>query len=223
MHMAWAPQFESTLNPGSVWFIEIGINGNGNMDYVGTLDSVAANACPSSVDVNDPISPSQNLEWLKPLGSGVNSVPDPVSYVWSLNCLLLDPLATFFHNPTNRDFFGWISHTFTHEDLENATYYDTNFQMSFNYHHAQLLGLTQSTRGWANKTFIPPAITGLHNGDALQAFMNNGIIGGVGDSTRPALVNQQNIYWPLVTTVAGNGHAGYTIFPRQATRIYYNW
>ena len=192
------------------------------MDYVGTLNSPQARACPSSVDVNDPISPPQNQEWVKPLGTGISQWPPNPSYVWSLDCLLLDPLATFFHNPANRDAFAWVSHTFTHENLENATYYDTNLQMSFNYHHAQVLGLTDSALGWSNKTFIPPGITGMHNGDALKALIDNGIVGGVGDSTRPALVNPNNIYWPLVTTVGANGYAGYTIFPRQATRIYYN-
>ena len=222
-HIAWAQTFEASLNPGSTWFMEIGFNGNGNMDYVGTLSSQEANACPDSENVEDPISPPQNLEWIKPVGTGVNSVPSNAQYIWPLSCILLDPLAAFFHQPANRDAFAWTSHTFTHEDLENATYYDANFQMSFNYHHAQLLGLTQSSRGWSNKSFIPPGITGLHNPDALRAFMDNGITGGVGDSTRPALVNPNNVYWPLITTVAGNGYAGFTIYPRQATRIYYNW
>lgn len=37
---------------------------------------------------------------------------------------------------------------------------------------------------------IPPAITGLHNGDAIKAFMDNGITSVVGDNTRPVLKNQ---------------------------------
>jgi hypothetical protein len=223
MHIDWIPEFVATLNPGSDWFIEIGINGNGNYDFVGTLNNSAAWSCPNPVDVNDPISPNVDAEWIKPLGSGVSMVPDGVVYNWTLDCLLMDPLAAFFYTPANRDLFAWVSHTFTHEDLDNCTFYDANFQMSFNYIHAQLLEITQSTRGWANKSFIPPGITGLHNGDAIQAFWNNGIYGGVGDSTRPALVNQENIYWPLLTTIEENGFAGYTIYPRQATRIYYNW
>ena len=223
MHIDWIPQFKATLNPGSVWFIEIGFNGNGNMDYVGNLNTSQAEACPSAVDVNDPIYPNVVDEFIKPLGTGVNQVPPNVQYNWSIECLLLDPLAAFFYEPANRDVFAWITHTFTHEDLDNSTYYDTNFQMAFNYHHAQVLKLVDSAQGWSNKTMIPPAISGLHNGDALQAFWDNGIIGGVGDSTRPALVNQENVNWPLLTTIPENGFAGWTVFPRQATRIYYNW
>lgn len=221
IHMEWVPQFIQSLNPGSVYFLETGFNGNGNMDYVGGLTSVAARNCPDSVDVNDPIGPNVVQEWMKPLGSGVNQWPSKPSYDWSLSCILMDPLAQWFQNATNRDFLAWTSHTFTHEDLENATYYDTNLEMSYNYHHAQVIGLTNATK-WSNKTFIPPGISGMHNGDALRALWDNGIIGGVGDSTRPVLCNPDNANWPVFTTVEGNGFAGYTIIPRWASRIYYN-
>lgn len=220
-HIAWAAEFQATLNPGSVYFMETGFNGNGNMDYVGNLNTNAAQACPDSLNVNDPIGPSQNLEWLKPLGTGVNMWPTPVQYNWSLSCILMDPLATYFQTTANRDAFAWISHTFTHEDLENSTYYDTSLEISYNYEHAVNLGIVNA-KMWSNKSFIPPSITGMHNGDALRAFMDNGIVAGVGDSTRPALVNPNNTHWPLITTVAANGYAGYTIIPRWATRIYYN-
>jgi hypothetical protein len=220
-HMQWANQFQATLNPGSVYFMETGFNGNGNMDYVGNLGTAAAASCPAAEDVNDPIGPPQNAEWIKPLGTGVNSWPANAQYVWSLSCLLLDPLAAFFQTPSNLNAFAWISHTFTHEDLENATYYDTSLQISFNYHHAIVTGIANANK-WSNKSFIPPAITGMHNGDALRALMDNGIVAGVGDSTRPALLNPENTHWPLITNVPANGYAGYTIIPRWATRIYYN-
>jgi hypothetical protein len=69
---------------------------------------------------------------------------------------------------------------------------------------------------------IPPAITGLHNGDALRAWSDRGITNVVGDNTRPVLLNPVNEYWPLITTVAANGFAGMQITPRWATNIYYN-
>ena len=219
--MEWLPGFAATLNPGSVYFLELGFNGNGNMDYVSGLSSPEAENCPRSADINDPIGPPVNNEWSKPLGTGVSQWPDNAVYNWPLNCILLDPLAQWFQNAANRDVFAWISHTFTHEDLENATFHDADIQVSFNYQHAQLLGLTESSR-WSNKTFIPPSISGMHNGDALRAVYGNGIIGGVGDSTRPALVNQQNPNWPVITTESANGFAGYAIIPRAASRIYYN-
>lgn len=74
----------------------------------------------------------------------------------------------------------------------------------------------------STNSLVPPAITGLHNGDALQAWSDNGITAAVGDNTRPVLANQQNEFWPLITTVAGNGLDGMTVVPRWSTSIYYN-
>ena len=75
---------------------------------------------------------------------------------------------------------------------------------------------------WSPKGIIPPAITGLHNADAIKAWMDNGIVHVVGDNTRPPLRNPQNFFWPLTTTVERNGYAGLNIIPRFATLIYYN-
>jgi hypothetical protein len=52
--------------------------------------------------------------------------------------------------------------------------------------------------------------------------MDNGITNVVGDNTRPLLRNQQNIFWPLTTTVERNGYDGLIVMPRWATLIYYN-
>lgn len=75
---------------------------------------------------------------------------------------------------------------------------------------------------FSSKGLIPPAITGMHNGDVIHAWMTNGITAVVGDNSRPVLLNTQNEYWPLITTVAGNGYAGLTVMPRWPTAIYYN-
>ena len=61
---------------------------------------------------------------------------------------------------------------------------------------------------------IPPAITGLHNGDVIRAWMQNGIVNVVGDNTRPVLTNLANPFWPYITNVADNGYAGLTVMPR---------
>lgn len=216
-HITWLSSINSAMNPGSEYFLEFAFNGNGNVEYASDLNS----SCPQGIEYSGPIAPSQNLEWHKPLGTGVSQWPDPVSYIWPASCIFQDPLATFFQDPSKRDVFAFVSHTFTHEDFENATYYDVSNEISFNQHHATVLGFDKAKR-WSQKCFVPPAITGLHNGDAIKAFMDNGIICGVGDNTRPVLRNPQNQHWPLVTTVDGNGFAGFTIIPRWATRIWYD-
>lgn len=75
---------------------------------------------------------------------------------------------------------------------------------------------------FSSKGLIPPAITGLHNGDAIKAWHDGGIINVVGDNTRPVLMNQVNEMWPLMSTVASNGFAEMQITGRWATNIYYN-
>lgn len=102
-----------------------------------------------------------------------------------------------------------------------ATYDDTDREMSFNIAWMKQLGIANAKR-FSGKGLIPPAITGLHNGDAIRAFMKNGITAVVGDNTRPVLQNSQDEYWPLISTVANNGYDGLIIVPRWATTIYYN-
>jgi hypothetical protein len=151
-----------------------------------------------------------------------------------------DSLKTWFATASNRDAFAHISHTFTHEALNNATYFDVNREITWNQAWITQVGLNSAGAKFSPHGIIPPAITGLHNGDALRAWSVNGIIYAVGDNTRPVLLNtasteslrsplvpqsncwQVNEHWPLITTVAANGFAGIQITPRWATNIYYN-
>jgi hypothetical protein len=82
-------------------------------------------------------------------------------------------------------------------------------------------GINQATH-FSPHGLIPPAITGLHNGDVIQAWMDKGIYYVVGDNTRPPLRNSANSYWPLISTIADNGYNGLIIVPRFSTAIYYN-
>lgn len=114
-----------------------------------------------------------------------------------------------------------MSHTFTHEDENNATYFDVFREISWNQAWLTQVGIASGSR-FSPLGIIPPAITGLHNGDALQAWHDRGITNVVGDNTRPVLLNTANEHWPLITTVAANGYAGMQVTPRWATNIYYN-
>jgi hypothetical protein len=91
-------------------------------------------------------------------------------------------------NTTNRDNFLHLSHTFTHEEENNATYSDVLREITWNQKWADQIGLS-SAKGWSSRGIIPPAITGLHNADALRAWSENGIVNVVGDNTRPVLRN----------------------------------
>lgn len=76
----------------------------------------------------------------------------------------------------------------THEALNNATYNDCSKEISFNRVWLQHSGIS-SARYYSPAGLIPPAITGMHNADAIKAWLDNGIKFVVGDNTRNPLIN----------------------------------
>lgn len=217
-HKAWQTNINTRLAAGSNYFVEIGHNGNGDIDNA-TSQNAGATLCTPAYAVDYDSPPDTALEFQKPLGSGTDLWPAEFkNYSWSINCAQLDPVATWFKN--NPNVFAAVSHTFSHEELNNATYNDANREIYFNIAWMKQIGISAGNK-FSPKGLIPPAITGLHNGDAIKAWMDNGIRFVVGDNTRPVLRNS-NPFYALTTTVAGNGYAGLTVIPRWATTIYYN-
>ncbi|KHJ33641.1 putative extracellular serine-rich protein [Erysiphe necator] len=217
-HVSWAETVNERLPAGSNWFIELGHNGNGNIEAAATVSSISCGIGPIEYDeqVDTPV------EWIKPPGTGVNLWPtEPAEYPYGSECTNIDALKAWFSDPKNLNAFAHVSHTFTHEDQNNATYHDVSKEISWNRAWMNQVGIASALR-YSDKGIIPPAITGLHNGDALKAWLDNGIVNVVGDNTRSVLLNHVNSMWPLVTTVAENGYDGVIIVPRWATNIYYN-
>jgi len=97
-------------------------------------------------------------------------------------------MKTWFATPANRDAFSHVSHTFTHEAENNATYFDIVHEITWNQAWLTQSGLASATM-FSPAGIVPPAITGLHNGDAIKAWMDNGITNVVGDNSRPVLRN----------------------------------
>ena len=216
---AWIPSINAKMPAGSDYRPELGYNGNGNIIYSENTTAGEAACSPGSIEYDEII--DTPLEFQKPLGTGKNFWPDaPTSYGYSRSCLSLDPLEVWLTTPSNKVNFNHISHTFTHEELNNATYSDALKEIKFNQAWLSQTGI--SANRFTSNGLIPPAITGLHNGDALRAWSDAGLTNCVGDNTRPVLVNAQNDMWPYVTTVATNGFDGFQVNPRWATRIYYN-
>ncbi|KAE8349034.1 hypothetical protein BDV28DRAFT_142066 [Aspergillus coremiiformis] len=215
---AWLPSISAKMNPGSSYYVEVGHNGNGNIEASASVNSNACNG--GGIEYNSP--PDTPLEFKKPLGTGTDLWPKSAKgYNWSTACTKLDKLFAWFTNPVNRDKYGHISHTFTHEEQNNATFSDVNHEISYNQAWLRQSGFYEA-KYFTSNGIIPPAITGLHNGDALRAWYQNGITNCVGDNTRQPLLNQQNAMWPYFTTVDANGFDGMQVNPRWATRIYYN-
>lgn len=231
-HADWQIDLKSRLaksNPGSDVFLEFGFNGNGPYIYDQTVLGLDKNGtCPPSITYTGPQIVT-SLEWAKPPGTGTDLWPKDATYNWPENCVWTDPLAKLFLKPNTggsninglRDIFAFVSHTFTHEGENPITAADAIREIQFNRQFAKISGLDKAPK-YSPGGLIPPAITGLHNPDALTSWHDNGITAVVGDNTRPPLRNSQSDRWPLITNVPDNGFAGMVVIPRWANRIYYN-
>ncbi|KAF2458194.1 hypothetical protein BDY21DRAFT_363118 [Lineolata rhizophorae] len=223
-HVIWMADINGRLPAGSDYYMELGHNGNGDIEESVEEDDAdgGSQVCQPDEAIEYPEQPDTPLEYQKPLGSGTDVWPaTPTEYAWSLSCAEKDELEQWFEDASNKNAFAHVSHTFTHLELNNATYSDAAKEIQFNQAWAAQVGIASANK-WSPNGIIPPAITGLHNGDAIRAWMDNGIYHVVGDNTRPPLMNSNNPHWPLISTVADNGYAGLTIVPRWATTIYYN-
>ncbi|RKF82555.1 putative extracellular serine-rich protein [Golovinomyces cichoracearum] len=236
-HVSWTATVNERLSNGSNWFIELGHNGNGNIETAVDVGNASCGIGP--IEYNEQI--DTPLEWAKPPGTGVDLWPStPADFPYGTECTNVDALRMWFSNPDNLNAFAHVSHTFTHEDQNNATYHDVFQEISWNKAWLKQVGIDSATK-FSDRGIIPPAITGLHNADALKAWLDNGIVNVVGefyenlslacffidhtylgDNTRPVLLNHVNEMWPLITTVADNGYDGVVIVPRWATNIFYN-
>ncbi|KAH7366800.1 hypothetical protein B0T11DRAFT_237061 [Plectosphaerella cucumerina] len=221
-HVSWMADLNKRLPAGSNFKLELAHNGNGDI-YAAT--SEANTACTPDYHVQPADEPGTELEFQKPLGTGVDRWPAEfnASYPWSVQCAQRDDFAKWFMTPSNANNFFHLSHTFSHMSLNNATYNDAKKEIEFNQAWMAQVGIAKQTSVFSPKALVPPAITGLHNGDVIRAWMDSGLTNVVGDNTRAPLKNREgNKYWPLTTTVESNGYDGLTVIPRYATTIYYN-
>jgi hypothetical protein len=219
-HATWQADLHNRLPAGSDFFIELAHNGNGAI--IQATEGVTNPPCDPEYPVYYDEIIETAYEWKKPLGTGTDMWPvEFTTYPWAPQCPAADPLLQWFQNTANRDAFAHLSHTFTHQEMNNATFNDANREMTFNIAWMQQVGIASASK-FSPAGLVPPAITGLHNGDVIRAWMQNGIKYVVGDNTRPATRNPANSYWALTTTSDANGHDGLVIVPRWATTIYYN-
>jgi len=185
-HKTWQDGINSRLPAGSNYFIEIGHNGNGNIEFA-VRNPASEGVCTPDEAVSWDGPDATALEFQKPLGTGTDVwPPEFTEYTWSLACARLDSIGAWFND--NPSAFAAVSHTFSHLSLNNATYSDVNKESYFNIAWLQQIGLWTSNK-FSPEGLIPPAITGLRNGDAIQAWNDNGIHYVVGDNTRPSLRN----------------------------------
>lgn len=220
-HIIWQNGINSRLPSGSDFRLEMGHNGNGDI-IAAVEEPQGEESCIPDEAVNYDSPPDMPLEWVKPPGSGEDRWPSEFEqYDWTKTCAVLDDFAAWWLDTDNLNSFSHVSHTFTRLELNNATFYDATREIHFNQDWMAQMGIDQASR-FSPKGLIPPTITGLHYGDVIQAWMDNGILYVVGDNTRPPLRSTNSTFHPLITTVENNGYSGLYIIPLYATTIYYN-
>ncbi|KAH6682252.1 hypothetical protein F5X68DRAFT_211366, partial [Plectosphaerella plurivora] len=218
-HVTWMADLNKRLPAGSAFKLELAHNGNGDIDAANTATNTV---CKPMYPVYTDDQVDTPLEFQKPLGTGTDRWPaEFVTYPWSLQCAQRDAFAKWFSTLANTDAYMHLSHTFTHYELNNATYKDAKREIEFNQKWMNQIGIDKAKQ-FSASSLVPPAITGLHNGDVIKAWMDSGLTNVVGDNTRAPLKSTVSKYHPLITNVKDNGWAGLTIIPRFATTIYYN-
>ena len=118
--------------------------------------------------------------------------------------------------------FYWVSHTYSHKDLDcytmssgqcqPATYDESAFELQQNYQAAQQFGIPADP-----VSVITPAISGLTNSDFLNAAFDSGVRYLVSDmSMQDELPSAPN------TGVITSLNANLLFVPRRATNVFYN-
>ncbi|KAJ1536245.1 hypothetical protein HK096_000073, partial [Nowakowskiella sp. JEL0078] len=214
--IAWQNNLKIRLAPGSDFRLEFAFNGNG------ILAKANANAA-LDVDTEDYV----GINFIKPLGGGEYRWPIPPPTFSNLkitdtSLANSDPLFVYFKDPAKQANFFWLSHTFTHENLNNASYTDTDNEIKYNVQVAKALLKMYDKSYFSQNSIVTPQISGVFNGDALQCLLDNGILSIVGDDSRPNLVPSNGNWYPLITTTELSNYAGYLIIPRSPTEIYFS-
>jgi hypothetical protein len=111
MHVDWQADFNSRLPAGSEYFIEIGHNGNGDIEAA-TDTSDGERLCTPDSGIEYPDQTDGPPDYTKPPGTGSDIWPKtPKQYTWSEDCAATDELQNWFADAENRDAFAHISHT----------------------------------------------------------------------------------------------------------------
>ncbi|KXS12096.1 hypothetical protein M427DRAFT_34999, partial [Gonapodya prolifera JEL478] len=204
---AWQDDLNTRLPAGSAFKLEFAFNGNGILENASS---------PLLINVNTESTVA--LDYKKVPGTGTNRWPASFSTAWT--GLTADPLFAFLTaSQANQNRVNWVTHTFTHENLDDATTYDVTCEIQTNVKMAQQLGLVGKA-WWSPNSIVTPQISGLFNGDTLAALTAQGLTTAVGDNSRANLVPADKYQFWRSNTSTSN-YNGYTVIPRSPTEVYY--
>ncbi|KAJ1540275.1 hypothetical protein HK096_011075 [Nowakowskiella sp. JEL0078] len=209
-----ANALHSRLPTDSSVRLEIAFNGNG------ILEAADPNA-PLDIDTEDYV----GINFIKPTNTTGDyrwPIPPPsfsALQISNTSLLIKDALFTYL-TPAVMSEFYWVSHTFTHENLNNCSYTDATNEINYNKQIATLLQLDGKAY-FSPNSMVTPQISGIFNYAALQALTDNNIKSIVGDDSR-LLYGAQGPWYPYITTIASSNYAGYWVIPRSANEVYYD-
>jgi len=169
--------------------------------------------------------PQYGYGYKKPLGDDIGSKRWGTNFDtdWDDNFLQEhDDLYRYFKDPKNQDDFFWLTHTFSHQKLDFATYHDADTEMKLNIKMSSepYLGMYERPC-FSPNSIVTPEISGLHNGDALRALSDNNVLYAVGDTSRSDL-SPGNFYYPFVSNQTSSNFDGFFAIPRQPTEVYWD-
>lgn len=110
-HVDWQADINARMPKGSEYFLEIGHNGNGDIE-ASTDTTQGSRTCSPASGIEYPDQIDGPPDYTKPMGSGTNIWPaTPTKYTWSLDCAEIDDLLNWFEVDENLNAFAHISHT----------------------------------------------------------------------------------------------------------------
>lgn len=139
--------------------------------------------------------------------------------VWETGGYKKDPI--FMASKRLLKEFNWVSHTFTHSDLNLFNYDRSMLEFQKNLEMTKDLFGSIDNRYFSSHSLVSPRISGLFVGGVLNAMVDTQIIYVAGDNTRPEITSE-NMYVGRWTTKDFNGYDGVLIIPRNATEVYFD-
>ncbi|CAN0017372.1 unnamed protein product, partial [Ectocarpus sp. 13 AM-2016] len=212
---------------------EHAFNGLGVLDKVGSTRRswVGADADIGLLPKGDPPNPSTGIPQISDpnwLSIQFNPANGELGMQDDYDAGLFDSDDLLARVQADLDAFFWQSHTMTHLSRDNLGKNDCDIEDGGNARLAVMFGMFDNDNyNWRSMT--SPGITGLFNPNCLQSGDENLMKCYPGDNTYSgppltdvSLINENNQFHSLTTTVGTNGYAGMQIVPRFATNVYYN-
>ncbi|ORX50620.1 hypothetical protein BCR36DRAFT_583206 [Piromyces finnis] len=209
----WQKDISSRMPKGSDFKVELAINGI----------HILTKAQHKQYEIRNWTDYLFPYEYKKPLNEhGSSRWPEKFDDDWDDKILQDDKLYKHFKNHDNQDNFFWLTHTFSHQKLDYASYRDTDLESKENIKMSKEPYLGMYDRDCYSKhSIVTPEISGLHNGDALKALTDNEVYYAVGDTSRVD-VSPENFYLPFITNMTTSNFDGFVVIPRQPPQVYWD-